>query len=323
MRLFFIFSTSLIFVSCALEKVEEKNQETTVINPKKNEFILFEKEVLKDPSFISDRYPISGEIKFIENQENYSTPKPKQLFSAASSNEIRLHKLGEIRWIYLGLEPSVAWPMTIEFLKENARFGLDSFDADSGTINSMTFKFNNTESKYVFKVERGLQQSSSEIFVSQLKKVNNSWQIVSSKENKLDDLVNVFYEYLSSTGPSTGTSLVALNLNSINKTEVIKDNVTGLSKIKLRINFPRAWAALRRSLMLAGYKILDENRDEGRFYLEYSVNRSLLDRRPNISSVEIIVEELSSKECLISTNLDEENMDLSDEIISQINQSLS
>ena len=53
------------------------------------------------------------------------------------------------------------------------------------------------------------------------------------------------------------------------------------------------------------------------------MKRSLLDRRPDITSVEILVKELSSKECLISTNLDTENLDLSDEIISQINQSLS
>ena len=64
---------------------------------------------------------------------------------------------------------------------------MDSFDPNTGTINSKIFNFNNIDSKFVFKIERGLQQSSSEIFISQLKKVNNSWEIVSSKENKLDD----------------------------------------------------------------------------------------------------------------------------------------
>ena len=70
-------------------------------------------------------------------------------------------------------------------------------------------------------------------------------------------------------------------------------------------------------------KIIDENRNEGKFYLEYSLRRSLFDRRPDITSVEIIVKELNSKECQISTNLDVENLDISEEIISQINQSLS
>ena len=117
--------------------------------------------------------------------------------------------------------------------------------------------------------------------------------------------------------------MVALNLNATNKTEVITDDITGLSKIKLKINFPRAWAALRRSVLFAGFKIIDEDRNQGKFYLEYSVKRSLLDRRADITSVEIIVKELSSKECLISTSLDTENLALSEEIISQINQSLS
>ncbi len=309
--------------ACAINDVEENLQGRKLIDPSKNEIILLEKDVIKDSSFISEKYPISGEIEVLDDQTKVLTPRPKQLFSAASSSEIRLHKLGEIRWVYLGLEPSAAWPMTIEFLKNKNNIGLDSFDPNSGTINSKVFNLNNIDSKFVFKIERGLQQSSSEIFVSQLKKVNNSWEIVSSKENKLDNFIEDFYEYLSSSGPATGTSLVALNLNAVNKTEVVTDEISGLSKIKLKINFARAWAALRRSLLLAGYKIKDEDRNEGKFYLEYSVKRSLLDRRPDITSVEIIVKELSSKECLISTSLDTENLDLSEEIISQINQSLS
>ncbi len=310
-------------MSCALNKPDNSKESNRVIDASRNQSILFDKNVIQDPSYIVDKYPISGEIELISNNEENFTPRPKQLFSAASSNEIRLHKLGEIRWVYLGLEPSAAWPMTIEFLETNNGLDLDSFDPNTGTINSKEFKLNNITSKYVFKIERGLQQSSSEIFVSQLKKINNSWEIVSSKENKLDDLVNNFYEYLSSSSPSTGTSLVALNLNASNKTEVITDDDSGMSKIKLRINFARAWAALRRSLLLSGFKIIDEDRNEGKFYLEYVVKRSLLDRRPDLSSIEIIVEELNSKECLISTNLDGENLDLSEEIISQINQSLS
>lgn len=314
--------TFIFVVSCALQKTNEVSTKNKSVSTSENQSILLDENVIKDSSFIIDKYPIKGVVENLVNQKDYETPRPKQLFSAASSNEIRLHKLGEIRWIYLGLEPSAAWPMTIEFLKEDENFGLDSFDPNTGTINSKIFKLNNIDSKYVFKIERGLQQSSSEIFISQLKKIDNSWQIISIKESQLDNLITKFYEYLSTSSPTTGTSLVALNLNASNKTEVIKD-MSGMSKIKLRINYARAWAALRRSLLLAGYKILDEDRNEGKFYLEYLLRRSLLDRRPDITNIEIIVEELNSKECLISTNLDEENVDLSEEIISQINQSLS
>ncbi len=322
MKNFLLFIITIAFLSCAIEKTEVINKKE-IVDASKNQSIFLDQNILQDPSFIVDKYPISGEIEVLDISEKKLTPRPKQLFSAASSNEIRLHKLGEIRWVYLGLEPSAVWPLTIQFLETNKNLSLDSFDPNTGTISSKKFKKNNIESKYVFKIERGLQQSSSEIFVSQLNKINNSWQIVSSKDSKLDELINEFYEYLSSSDPSTGTSLVALNLNASNKTEVISDDESGMSKIKLRINFARAWAALRRSLLLAGYKIIDEDRNEGVFYLEYIVRRSLLDRREDITSVEILVKETNSNECLISTSLGLENKDLSDEIISEINQSLS
>ncbi len=321
-KLFFLLiSFFLISCSSTFPDKQFKNNKK-ILDVSKNETILTDQKVIEDSSFIQEKYPIQGEITIMEGDIDILTPRPKQLFSAASSNEIRVHRLGEIRWIYLGQEPSAAWPMTIEYLEQSESLGLDSFDANEGIINSKIFKLNNLDSKYVFKIERGLQQSSSEIFVSQLKRVNNSWVIVSSQENNLDNLVNEFSDYLSKSGPLTGTSLVALNLNTSNKTEVVTDDF-GMSKIKLRINFPRAWAALRRSLVLAGYKIIDENRNQGKFYLEYSLKRSLLDRRSDITSVEINVNELSSKECIISTSLDVDNKDLSEEIISQINQSLS
>ena len=322
MKNFLLFILTTAFLSCAIEKTEVINKKE-IVDASKNQSIFLDQNILQDPSFIVDKYPISGEIEVLDISGKKPTPRPKQLFSAASSNEIRLHKLGEIRWVYLGLEPSAVWPLTIQFLETNKNLSLGSFDPNTGTISSEKFKKNNIDSKYVFKIERGLQQSSSEIFVSQLNKINNSWQIVSSKDSKLDELINEFYEYLSSSDPSTGTSLVALNLNASNKTEVISDDESGMSKIKLRINFARAWAALRRSLLLAGYKIIDEDRNEGVFYLEYIVRRSLLDRREDITSVEILVKETNSNECLISTSLGLENKDLSDEIISEINQSLS
>jgi len=322
MKNFLLFILTTAFLSCAIEKTEVINKKE-IVDASKNQSIFLDQNILQDPSFIVDKYPISGEIEVLDISGKKPTPRPKQLFSAASSNEIRLHKLGEIRWVYLGLEPSAVWPLTIQFLETNKNLSLGSFDPNTGTISSEKFKKNNIDSKYVFKIERGLQQSSSEIFVSQLNKINNSWQIVSSKDSKLDELINEFYEYLSSSDPSTGTSLVALNLNASNKTEVISDDESGMSKIKLRINFARAWAALRRSLLLAGYKIIDEDRNEGVFYLEYIVRRSLLDRREDITSVEILVKETNPNECLISTSLGLENKDLSDEIISEINQSLS
>ena len=219
---------SLTFLSCTLSIKEETDfKEKRVINTSENSLVLLDGSVIEDSSFILDKYPIPGQVEIFENDEDFETARPKQLFSALSSSEIRLHKLGEIRWVYLGLEPSAAWPMTIQFIENNEEIDIGTYDVSQGTINSKIYELNNTDSKFVFKIERGLQQSSSEIFVSQLKRVNNNWVIVSSKESQLDNLINEFYNYLSEAGPSTGTSLVALNLNASNKTEVISDEISG------------------------------------------------------------------------------------------------
>ena len=322
MKLILLLFTLSLF-SCAIEKKNnvDDSKEKKVISIEENNSILLTNNVLTDISFITDKYPIEGEVEIYQDNV-FKTPKPKQLFSAASSNEIRLHKLGQIRWIYLGIEPSAAWPMAIQFIEESKNLSMDTFDPNIGIINSQVFDYDNQESKFVFKIEKGLQQSSSEIFVSQLKKSNNSWVIVPSGESDLENIINEFYDFLASAGPASGTSLVALNLNSSNKTEMVTNNF-GISQIKLRINFARAWAATRRSLLIAGYKILDEDRNEGKFYLEYSFKRTLLNRGPSISQVQVSVKELNSEECLISTDLDLENQEISEEIISQINQALS
>ena len=311
----------LLFVSCATNFISEDEVKEDKIKFKdRNSSILKSKEVLKDSSFIVNRYPISGEVEI--PQEQTKTPRPKELFSASSQNEIRLHKLGEVRWIYLGLEPSSVWPMAIEFLKSNEIYKLGAYDPSTGIINSKNFRFNNQETKIEFKLERGLQQSSTEIFVTHLTNLNGNWEIIPNENSDLNKIVNEFYDFLSSSAPSTGTSLVALNLNVSNKTEVVT-NQNGSKFIKLRVNFARAWAATRRSLQLAGYKILDEDRNTGKFYLEYIVKRSILSRTPSLSEVEVFVKEVSSDECIISTNLNEDNLDISQDIISQINQALS
>ena len=61
-------------------------------------------------------------------------PMPSQYFSSDSDNELRLHKLGEIRWIYLSLEPSKAWPMLQEYLKNDNDLSISKSNPKTGEI---------------------------------------------------------------------------------------------------------------------------------------------------------------------------------------------
>ena len=311
----------LVFISCTTSLTnKDAKLEPVMKKIEENSSILLLDGVLGDKSFVVDSYPIPGGLEFLSG--DFTTKRPKQLFSAAAMNEIRLHKLGEVRWVYLGLEPSRVWPMVVEFFEGSKRLKLGNADASTGVISSKSFSFNNQKTRIELKIEPGLQQSSSEIFVSHLSSKEGFWEIIPNKKSNLEVIVNELYDFLSSTNPTSGTSLLALNLNTANKTEVIT-NDNGLREIKLKVTFARAWASTRRSLILAGFNIIDEDRNEGKFYLKYEVDRSIFNQSPSISSVQILVSESKKGECIISTNLGIENIDISEEIISQINQALT
>lgn len=320
-RYFILSFAILIFYSCALNSSFSDNEdESTLSNGQEDSSLNMLESILEDKTFIIDSYPIPGKVKI--SKEESKTQRPKQLFSAAAKNEIRLHKLGEVRWVYMGIEPSSIWPRVIGYIETNNNLELAKADASLGIISSESFKFNGQDTKIEFKIEPGLQQSSSEIFVSHLVNRNGSWEIIPNINSNLEVVVNELYDYLSSSSPTSGTSLLALNLNTSNKTEVLV-NDSGLKEIKLKVNFARAWASTRRSLLLAGFNIIDEDRNSGKFYLEYNFRRSVFSRTPSLSKVEILVSEKNKDECIISTDLGIENLDISEEIISQINQALS
>ena len=251
---YFILSFAiLIFYSCALNSSFSDNEdESTLSNGQEDSSLNMLESILEDKTFIIDSYPIPGKVKI--SKEESKTQRPKQLFSAAAKNEIRLHKLGEVRWVYMGIEPSSIWPRVIGYIETNNNLELAKADASLGIISSESFKFNGQDTKIEFKIEPGLQQSSSEIFVSHLVNRNGSWEIIPNINSNLEVVVNELYDYLSSSSPTSGTSLLALNLNTSNKTEVLV-NDSGLKEIKLKVNFARAWASTRRSLLLAGFNI--------------------------------------------------------------------
>ena len=187
-------------------------------------------------------------------------PAPKQFFSSDNKNELRLHRLGEIRWIYLSSEPSKSWPMLQEYIINDKNYDLGDADPSSGEITTKEFERNSVKNKFLFKIERGLQRESTEIFISHLVLKDNNWLKSTDDPEFVKTFSTNLLEGISKMGTVSGTSLIALNLNSKNKTEVFKD-INGFSKIRLMVSFPRAWTATQRSLKIANLNVTDFDRD--------------------------------------------------------------
>ena len=280
-------------------------------------------EVIEDITILLDLYPINGEID--KEKLSYELQRPRQFFSSGSNNEIRLHKLGQIRWLYVESLPSSVWPILNQYIENENDLSIRISDPDEGVIETEIFNRKDKEVKYRFKVEHGIRQASTELFFTEFVKQEDDWTILDNDNSDADDFLRKLLDYFSSATVSQGTSLVALNLNQGRKSEVINTN-DGKSYIKLSIGFARTWAALNRALKEAAINVKDLNREEGYVLINYGLpeEEGILARLRKSEPKEYKIIVRSSSEDLTQIMLDSEEWnDELESLLSEINQSLS
>ena len=280
-------------------------------------------EVIEDITVLLDLYPINGEID--KEKLSYELQRPRQFFSSGSNNEIRLHKLGQIRWLYVESLPSSVWPILNQYIENENDLSIRISDPDVGVIETEIFNRKDKEVKYRFKVEHGIRQASTELFFTELVKQENDWAILDNDNSEADEFLRKLLDYFSSATVSQGTSLVALNLNQGRKSEVINTN-DGKSYINLSIGFARTWAALNRALKEAAINVKDLNREEGYVLINYGLpeEEGILARLRKSEPKEYKIIVRSSSEDLTQIMLDSEEWnDELESLLSEINQSLS
>ena len=280
-------------------------------------------EVIEDITILLDLYPINGEID--KEKLSYELQRPRQFISSGSNNEIRLHKLGQIRWLYVESLPSSVWPILNQYIENENDLSIRISDPDEGVIETEIFNRKDKEVKYRFKVEHGIRQASTELFFTELVKQENDWAILDNDNSVADEFLRKLLDYFSSATVSQGTSLVALNLNQGRKSEVINTN-DGKSYIKLSIGFARTWAALNRALKEAAISVKDLNREEGYVLINYGLpeEEGILARLRKSEPKEYKIIVRSSSEDLTQILLDSEEWnDELESLLSEINQSLS
>ena len=280
-------------------------------------------EVIEDITILLDLYPINGEID--KEKLSYELQRPRQFFSSGSNNEIRLHKLGQIRWLYVESLPSSVWPILNQYIENENDLSIGISDPDEGVIETEIFNRKDKEVKYRFKVEHGIRQASTELFFTELVKQENDWAILDNDNSEAEEFLRNLLDYFSSATVSQGTSLVALNLNQGRKSEVINTN-DGKSYIKLSIGFARTWAALNRALKEAAINVKDLNREEGYVLINYGLpeEEGILARLRKSEPKEYKIIVRSSSEDLTQIMLDSEEWnDELESLLSEINQSLS
>jgi outer membrane protein assembly factor BamC len=278
---------------------------------------------------IVDYFPINTE----DNEQvgtEYEIPMPQQVFSSGTSNEVRMHKLGELRWVYVETLPSSAWPVMKDFWSVS-KYGLSVSNPNTGIIESKVVQTSGNDSKLIMKIEHGIRQASSEVFVSHVVQQKGDWVRVSGEDNLEAKVLRQVLDYFASSPSSGGTSLVALNLNYGQKAVLKQSDDNKDSFIELNLEYARSWAAVDRALKEALITINDLDRDQGVFFVEFSKQeekkgflRRLFSGESFKGNYQVIVKEVNDNTCLVTIISDGEESKLYErDLLSEINQSLS
>ncbi|MBL6818100.1 MAG: outer membrane protein assembly factor BamC [SAR86 cluster bacterium] len=231
--------------------------------PTKDEFL--KEKVEQDiqlPGYLTliskeNHYPVDEISETLENQD---VPKPRQIFSTSGDSSVQLRRLGELMWVYVETLPSTSWPISKSYWDTSS---YQVIDADPAT-GEIAINFDES-TKLTMKIEHGIKEASTEIFLVQVDKTSN--EILSNPEliqTELNNLVNYFAD---SVGQFSGTSLAAQNLNEMKKAKIFVDN--GQTVIELDLNFDRAWSSVTKAIDSANIIANDKDRSNGIFYVSY------------------------------------------------------
>ncbi|NCW37514.1 MAG: outer membrane protein assembly factor BamC [Proteobacteria bacterium] len=207
---------------------------------------------------IENHYPVNVVNELSDDQE---VPKPRQIFASSGNSSVQLRRLGELMWIYVETLPSTSWPITKSYW-DTSSFETLNADPLTGEID-ISF---NENSILKMKIEHGIKEASTEIFLAQIDKSSN--EIISNPEliqSELSNLVNYFAE---SVDQFSGTSLAAQNLNDIKKAKIFVEN--GQTVIELDLNFDRAWSSVTKAMDASEILANDKDRSNGIFYVSYA-----------------------------------------------------
>ena len=231
--------------------------------PTKDDFL--KEKVVQDIQLPGDLALISKENHYpvdeiSETLENQDVPKPRQIFSTSGDSSVQLRRLGELMWVYVETLPSTSWPISKSYW-DTSSYKVINADPATGEI-AINF---DESTKLKMKIEHGIKEASTEIFLVQVDKTSN--EILSNPELIQTELSNLVNYFADSVGQFSGTSLAAQNLNEMKKAKIFVDN--GQTVIELDLNFDRAWSSVTKAIDSANIIANDKDRSNGIFYVSY------------------------------------------------------
>lgn len=211
-----------------------------------------------------------------EYPEEFVAPRPEALSSNVYSDNVKIQKLDDERWIFINASPSEVWPRVRNFLNNNG-LQVASTDAPRGLIETAWLNFKDdpdSRDKYRLRIEQGVQPDSAEVHVTHLSMPRDAempaqvvWPEHSSSEEREGWMIQELAASLAAEIGSASASLLAQTIGGSPKVAIVARD--GEPVLRMELEPLRAMATLNHALQQEGLRIVDQDSGAGIYYVQY------------------------------------------------------
>lgn len=261
---------------------------------------------------------------------DYEVPRPNPASVNTFEQVVKIQSFEDRRWILVNLPPSEIWPRVRGLLSRN---GIPSYrvDAAKGMIDTAWINLKSDEEKlhrFRIFVVPGIGVNSSEVSTLHDQEEfgadsSSPWPVASDSDDRGKEFLELVANDLAAASDFSQVSLLAQNIGGEPKVNQVFVDVDQ-PYIEIMLSYQRSWASVNYSLSRGGFSVLDKNRSEGFFLVDFKtenlVNEGFLSRWLNFNSkgskprisYKVTVKQLHKKVHVSITNLDGSYLDIPD-----------
>ncbi len=231
-----------------------------------------------DSYTLDQLYVVPERFSSLADLEEVPLPKP---IETRRREGVRIQSLNEKTWIVIDATPAQVWPLIRDYWTE-LQIVLDHEDPSNGVMETSWVEVGSSSEKrhkYKITIEPGLHSGYSEIYVVHLENLNTepvplviNWPEKSISVDLEQQILTSVSQYLADRNDvyqASSSSLLAGSIESESKVNLIESE-SGEPILELRLDYNRAWVQIRQALETADVLILDSDRDQSVFNVQFA-----------------------------------------------------
>ena len=205
----------------------------------------------------------------------FTVPKPGSPETLAErTDQIKIQKLVEHRWIDISRPPAEVWPTVRDFLSAQGIAVVDQNSA-TGTLETgwVSAQANGVDDRYRIQLENGLSPRSTEIQVVQMSgqkmaaREYAAWPERSVDPDREAWMLKELASYLANHVGSQASMLAQGIANKAPRVNLVQ---TPEPALLMQVDHARAWASVSGALNTEGYRVDSANREQGQWLISVS-----------------------------------------------------